>query len=125
MKSARDPRHQKRRKIVKELFAASFTEQDALPKTKAILKKRTQIDKQIAAAAPTWPLAKINKIDLAILRLAVYELSEGKTPKKVAIDEAVELAKEFGSETSAAFINGVLGAIVEKGLKDSKKENGK
>ncbi len=72
------------------------------------------IDKEITSSAPEWPLERINKIDLAILRLAVYELLiQKKEPPKVIIDEAVELAKEFGSENSAAFINGVLGNILK------------
>ena len=56
-------------------------------------------------------LEKINKIDLAILRFAIYEVLKGSAPKKVIIDEAVEIAKEYGSETSSSFVNGVLGAV--------------
>jgi N utilization substance protein B len=57
----------------------------------------------------------LNKIDLAILRLAVFELIiENSQPPKVIIDEAVELAKEFGSESSSKFVNGVLGTILKK-----------
>ena len=65
----------------------------------------------IEAAATEWPINRLNKIDLAVLRLAVYELKYEETPPKVVIDEAVELAKEFGSENSSSFINGVLGTI--------------
>jgi len=55
-----------------------------------------------------------SKIDLVILRVAVYEIMFGtKTPTKVAIDEAVELAKEFGNDTSSKFVNGVLGSVAE------------
>jgi len=61
-----------------------------------------------------WPVDKLNKIDLAILRLAIYELERKKTPPKVIIDEAVELAKEFGGENSPSFINGVLGTIYKE-----------
>lgn len=112
MKTAKDPRHQKRKKIVKQLFAESFTKQKRLTKTvKEILGQRKAIDKKIQKAAPTWPIKKLNKIDLAILRLALYELDKQKTPPKVVIDEAVELAKEFGGEKSPSFINGVLGTI--------------
>lgn len=117
MKSAQDPRHKTRKKTVQELFAASFTEQKVSPLTKKILKRAPKLDKQISKAAPTWPIEKLNKIDLAILRLAVYELDQGSVPPKVVIDEAVELAKELGGENSASFINGALGAI----LKQSKK----
>lgn len=70
------------------------------------------VDPEIVKAAPEWPLAKLNRIDLAILRLAVYELLVDKSqPYKVIIDEAVELAKEFGGPSSPEFINGVLGNI--------------
>lgn len=80
-----------------------------------ILKKSKLLDRQITLSAPEWPLSRINKIDLAILRLAAFELLIKKTePPKVIIDEAVELAKEFGSDNSAPFINGVLGNILKK-----------
>lgn len=104
MKTASDPRHRKREKIVQELFAASFV-------NKVPAKYKTG-DALIAAAAPEWPLDKLNAIDLAILRLAVWELTVDKqAPLKVIIDEAVELAKEYGGSTSSAFVNGVLGTI--------------
>ena len=112
MKTAKDPRHLERVKIVKSLFAESFTHQKLLPQTsKKIISKSKEIDTLIEKAAPTWPVDKLNKIDLAILRLAIYELKEEKNPPKVIIDEAVELAKEFGAESSPSFINGVLGTI--------------
>ncbi|HEX6977387.1 MAG TPA: transcription antitermination factor NusB [Patescibacteria group bacterium] len=112
MKKATDPRHIKRRQIVKELFALDFAKQPATEITLKILYQEKEIDKKIAKAAPQWPVDKLNKIDLAILRLAVFELSEEKVPPKVVIDEAVELAKEYGSDASSSFINGVLGKIV-------------
>ncbi len=112
MKTAKDPRHQKRREIVKVLFAESFTHQDEIPKeAKEIMNNLDDIDKKIRKSAPQWPIEKLNKIDLAILRLSVYELENKSTPPKVVIDEAVELAKEFGSDASPSFINGVLGTI--------------
>jgi N utilization substance protein B len=112
MKTSTDPRHLRRREAVKTLFAETFTTQPNPPElVTKILKKEKKIDKFIAAAAPQWPIDKLNKIDLAILRLAVYELENDDTPPKVVIDEAVELAKEFGSESSSSFINGVLGSI--------------
>lgn len=114
MKTAKDPRHKRRVKIVKELFAESFTDQAELePETKAILADTSEIDAQIVKAAPSWPVDKLNKVDLAVLRLAVHELTEGKIPTKVVIDEAVEIAKEYGSENSASFVNGVLGTIIK------------
>lgn len=114
MKSALDPRHKKRRKTVKELFALSFTKQKSSALVREIMKLRLKIDKKIIIAAPSWPIEKINKIDLAILRLAVFELIKGGTPLKVVIDEAIELSKEYGSENSPAFVNGVLGTIIKQ-----------
>jgi len=72
-----------------------------------------QIDKVIMQSAPEWPIDKISKIDLVVLRIAIFEIVFGKSvPEKVAIDEAVELAKEFGNDTSSKFVNGVLGSVV-------------
>lgn len=121
MKTASDPRHLARRDAVKVLFAQSFTQHQnvgagyTVPDlVKKILDQKESLDKEIEKAAPTWPIDKLNKIDLAILRLAVYELESKDTPPKVVIDEAVELAKEFGSESSPSFINGVLGTIYKE-----------
>ncbi len=116
MKTASDPRHQKRRETVRYLFAYTFEkEQPCSQLTNLVIKNLSQIDSEILHSAPEWPLERINKIDLAILRLAIYELSIQKSePPKVIIDEAVELAKEFGSENSASFVNGVLGTILKK-----------
>lgn len=115
MKTARDPRHQKRREVIKNLFAESFTKQAGFDEyTKNIITHLKEIDKKIESSAPAWPIGKLNKIDLAILRLAVFELAENTVPPKVVIDEAVELAKEYGGENSASFINGVLGTIFKK-----------
>lgn len=115
MKTSTDPRHLRRREAVKFLFAETFTTQPNPPElVVSILKNEKKIDKFISEAAPQWPIDKLNKIDLVILRLAVYELEYGDTPPKVVIDEAVELAKEFGSESSSSFINGVLGTIYKE-----------
>ncbi len=113
MKNPLDPRHKKRQKLIEDLFKIEFHKQRVLPETKEILIYKDVIDKRIEKSAPEFPINKINKTDLAILRLAVYELLiEKKTPPKVIIDEAVELAKEYGGETSPSFINGVLGNIL-------------
>lgn len=73
---------------------------------------RQDIDAVIAPAAPEWPVEQIAKIDKIILRIGVYELTiKRDVPPKVAINEAVELAKTFGGENSSKFINGVLGTI--------------
>ena len=81
-----------------------------------IQKNLPEIDELIAKSAPEWPVNKLNKVDLALLRLAIYEMKvEKTTPPKVVIDEAVELAKEYGQDTSSSFINGVLGNIISYG----------
>ena len=114
MKNPLDPRHKKRQKTVEDLFKIEFHKQRVLPYTKEILDKQKLIDGEIEKSAPEFPIEKINKVDLAILRLAVFELIiEKSQPQKVIIDEAIELAKEYGGETSPSFINGVLGNIVK------------
>jgi len=81
--------------------------------TKIVITNCDAVDGLIAQSAPEWPIEKISKIDLSILRLAVYELTiEKKEPEKVIIDEAVEIAKEYGNESSPKFVNGVLGTIL-------------
>ncbi len=73
------------------------------------------IDAHIQSAAKEWPLQQMARIDKNILRLAIYEILFNNTvPAKAAINEAVELAKIFGSETSSRFINGVLGTIFNR-----------
>lgn len=116
MQTSTDPRHLRRREAVKTLFAETFsTQPNHSDLVQAILKQKDKLDKLIRDAAPQWPIDKLNKIDLAVLRLAVFELKNEDTPPKVIIDEAVELAKEFGSESSSSFINGVLGTIYKDG----------
>ncbi|MDH7476543.1 MAG: transcription antitermination factor NusB [Microgenomates group bacterium] len=116
-----DPRHRQRIITLENLFAYSFKKDIRYlpyPKDKLtdqILKNLQKIDFLISKNAQKFPLEKIAKTDLAILRLAIYELViEAKTPYKVIINEAVELGKEFGGEKSYAFINGVLGKITNK-----------
>jgi N utilization substance protein B len=113
MKTSQDPRHRKRQHLIQELFSIDFHKQSVSQETKTILDHKETLDKKIQQAAPDFPVEKINKIDLAVLRLAAYELLVEKTePQNVIIDEAVELAKEFGNNTSPAFVNGVLGHIL-------------
>lgn len=81
------------------------------------LSRRITIDDIITRAAPDWPLEKIGTVDRNILRIGLTELLFGdraQVPPKVAIDEAIELAKSFGGETSGRFVNGVLGAIYKE-----------
>lgn len=81
---------------------------------KNTLKNRDKIDKLIEKCAPEWPLDQVTAVDRNILRLGIQELvfgNYGEVPPKVAINEAIELAKTFGGESSARFVNGVLGTI--------------
>lgn len=76
---------------------------------------RDEVDQLIAAAAPAFPVARVPAVDRNVLRLAVYELlHEAEVPPKVAINEAVELAKRYGGDSSGRFVNGVLGTIFEQ-----------
>lgn len=115
MKNPLDPRHAKRQKAVEDLFKYEFHKQNISDYARKIIQTRDFLDEQISLAAPEFPIAKINRTDLAILRLAVYELKiEKKQPEKVIIDEAIELAKEYAGEGSPAFINGALGNLIKK-----------
>lgn len=116
VKTAKDPRHQNRIKAMQEIYAWSFSSSAELenPKAKETIENLGTINELISKSAPAFPLETINKVDLAILRLATYELViEQKVPVKVIVDEAVELGKEFGSESSSGFINGALGKLIE------------
>jgi N utilization substance protein B len=116
MKNPLDPRHTKRQKIVEDLYKIDFHKQRISVDAKTIISEKEFIDKEIEKAAPEFPIAKINRVDLAILRLAVYELLiEKSAPKRVIIDEAIELAKEYGGEKSPGFINGALGNLIKNG----------
>jgi len=82
-----------------------------------VLKKRATIDKIIEKAAPDWPIEKISIVDRNILRIGLTELlfsDRLQVPPKVAINEAIELAKTFGGENSGKFVNGVLGAVYKE-----------
>jgi N utilization substance protein B len=86
-----------------------------------VLDNREQLNSAIKRIATTFPVDQLSPMDRNILGIALYEIIiSGKTPAKVAINEAVELAKEFGSDTSPKFINGVLGAVLSK---DSERTN--
>ena len=111
-----DPRHQQRIRLMQALFSHSFgqppeLETQELELFSTILSHLGEIDEKIRAHAPERPLTEINQVDLAILRLSVFESHYTKTPVKVVINEAVELAKEFGTDSSFRFINGVLGQM--------------
>lgn len=114
MKSAQDPRHLKRIAVFKSLFAGSFTSQPEHPtRVDKIQANISKIDEVIQKCAPEWPLNQINRVDLAVLRQAVYELLvKTETPTKVIIDEAVEIAKRYGGKTSSSFVNGALASAI-------------
>ena len=93
-----------------------------------VVEKKDILDKIIEKTAPEWPIEQIARIDRTVLRLGLYELlfaDRGETPPKVAINEAIELAKNFGSDSSGKFVNGVLGTVYremgEPGKYDEKK----
>ncbi|MFA5792227.1 MAG: transcription antitermination factor NusB [Candidatus Paceibacterota bacterium] len=93
-----------------------------------VLKKRATIDEIIEKAAPEWPINKISVVDRNILRIGLTELLFGdrnQVPPKVAINEAIELAKTFGGENSSKFVNGVLGAVYKEIGEPGKEETSK
>jgi N utilization substance protein B len=95
---------------------------------KGVLAKHTDLDHIITKAAPDWPLERIAPIDRNILRIGLYELlfsDRSQVPPKVAINEAIELAKVFGGESSGRFVNGVLGAVYKEIGEPGKDEHGK
>lgn len=122
MKLKSDPRHSKRVQIIKDLFEKHFRP-NLKPKKNSteeeINSNQEAIDKQISKYAPAWPISQIAPIDLAVLRLAIYELifNKKKEPYKVIIDEAVEIAKQYGNKSSSSFVNGVLGSLIKEKVK--------
>jgi N utilization substance protein B len=104
-----------------ETSLSRLVEEQALPEASlsfagelvnGVLANKKRIDSLIQAHAPSWPVQQLSIVDRNILRLAIFEISiDNRVPLKAAINEAVELAKTFGSESSPKFINGVLGAI--------------
>ncbi len=98
---------------VGEFASGEQNKEFALSIAKGAIESEDKIDAIITPAAPEWPIEQIALVDLTILRMAVYELlfSKEDIPPKVAINEAVELAKAFGGPRSSKFVNGVLGTI--------------
>lgn len=129
-------RHELREQVFKMLFRAEFYEQDELPQQLAmffeeldkaaekdtgyiqtkfqnIMDHLTEIDRYINDVAKGWKTSRMGKVDLTIIRLAVYEIKyEEDIPAGVAINEAVELAKSYGTDDSASFVNGILAKLV-------------
>jgi N utilization substance protein B len=119
MKRRDDPRHKARVEAMKALFEKGFRPEISFNKdsiASKVFRSRQKLDAIIKKEAPAWPLSQIAPVDLAILRIAVWELviKKQQEPYKAIVDEAVEIAKEFGSDSSASFINGVLGSIISK-----------
>lgn len=84
-------------------------------KYSAVVSRIPEIDEILNKTAEGWKTSRMNKVDLAILRLAVYEMRwDSDVPAGVAINEAVELAKKFGGENSSSFVNGVLGKLADQ-----------
>ena len=103
-------------KVLAHLLAGESLTEDNLNfasgLVKGVLENRESIDRNIRSFAPAWPIKQIPVVDRNILRLAIFEiLLDNKVPVKVAINEAVELAKTFGSDNSSKFVNGVLGSV--------------
>ncbi len=86
--------------------------QEVLDQAHRIVEKLPEIDERLSAASEGWKLSRMNRVDLAILRLATYELLYDHLPEGVAIGEAVELAKKYGTDHSGSFVNGVLAKLV-------------
>jgi len=139
MKTQKDPRHLARIFAMQRLYSLHFNKQSEGIQDLSIEKlielnendhydKKLEeeifqgvqkdieiIDKYIMDFAPQWTIEQMKKVDIEIMRIAIFEGFTAKlTPPKVAIDEAIEIAKEFGGEVSGKFVNGVLGALYEK-----------
>lgn len=116
MKSRNDPRHQHREHLLQQLYTWDFRKTEPHKDVQSVVDRVEEIDKRITEAAPMWPIEKMSRVDLAILRISVWELyfSDKNTPAKVVVDEAIELGKEYGSETTYSFVNGALGSLIKK-----------
>ena len=110
-------------------FAAGVADKTFMDKLmKGVLSKQKDLDTIITKAAPEWPIEKISVVDRNILRIGLYELlfsPRNEVPAKVAINEAIELAKSYGGETSSRFVNGVLGAVYKEMGEPGKNETSK
>ncbi|HUF53989.1 MAG TPA: transcription antitermination factor NusB [Dehalococcoidia bacterium] len=99
-------------RIAEEVAGAHDAEPYAHELVKGVLENHERIDEIISETAPAYPLDQIATTDRNILRLAVYEIViDNKVPMRAAINEAVELAKDYGGENSPKFVNGVLGSV--------------
>ena len=112
-----------------EEFAPNKTDRPFMEKLlNGILSKQSEIDLVISKAAPEWPIDRISPVDRNILRLGLFELlfsDRSEVPAKVAINESIELAKQFGGDNSSRFVNGVLGAVYKEIGEPGKEETSK
>ena len=112
-----------------EEFAPNKTDMPFMTKLlDGVLQKQSELDLIIEKAAPDWPIDRISPVDRNILRLGLFELlfaDRSEVPAKVAINEAIELAKQFGGENSSRFVNGVLGAVYKEIGEPGKEESSK
>lgn len=105
-----------------EALRERFAETDPVQRVRAysrrlvigVLQYRDLLDHYIQLHAPEWPLDQVAIVDRNLLRMALYEFTLGEVPIKVAINEAVELAKRYGADSAPRFVNGVLGALVPR-----------
>jgi len=99
-------------------FAPQFDDKGFIESlVRGVVKNQKEIDAIITKFAPEWPIEQITMVDRNVLRIGIYELKYDKEiPEKVAINEAIELAKTFGGESSGKFVNGVLGSIYKQML---------
>lgn len=112
--TTRHPPEDGLRWILTEEPLSTEAEQFARSLIQGVLAHLKETDSQIQAFAPTWPIHQLSVVDRNLLRLAIYELAIARsTPPKTAINEAVELAKLFGGESSPRFVNGVLGSVLD------------
>jgi N utilization substance protein B len=115
--------------VLRQRLADSGLDQDTAEfaghLVKGVLANLPQIDPTIAEIAPEWPLDQMSPIDRNILRIAVFEMTlDPDVPIKVAINEAVELAKLFGSESSRRFVNGALGTLASRQMSKETRSEG-
>ena len=106
--------------LTQEAGAVEFSLAYARELLEGVVEERRGIDELIQRHAPAWPVGQLPIVDRNILRMALFEIRHRpKVPQKVAINEAVELAKTFGSDSSARFVNGVLGSVMDSMDRDT------
>lgn len=107
-----------------ERYSETIDDKDFIVRlARGVTETTEELDKELQPLAPEWPLSQISRVDHVILWLGLYELINHKdVPPKVVINEAVELAKSFGSDASSKFVNGVLGSAYRARSEDTQRE---